>query len=288
MIIEDIRKYLDLSQNEFSKMINVSNTTLKHWENGHNLPNEITQSKVYDIVKKYDVPTFDMLINEINKTVDYLNIDTSNRIILYHGSKSGIKGSIKPNSRKLCDFGQGFYMGTDPRGPLTLICDYNNCSFYILSIDISDLSILEIPIGLQWAMFVAFNRGKLEELRSTSFYKKYQEMGKGKDMIVGSIANDRMFFVLDNFFSGLISDKALINSLSALNLGKQYVAVTEKACNSIKIEKEIKLSYFEKLVLKDEAEKNREKGVTYAKSICKNYRREGKFFDEILDKAGEF
>lgn len=32
-------------------------------------------------------------------------------MILYHGSKSGIKGDIAPNSRDACDFRQGFYMG---------------------------------------------------------------------------------------------------------------------------------------------------------------------------------
>ena len=30
-------------------------------------------------------------------------------MILYHGSKSGIKGDIAPKSRDACDFGQGFY-----------------------------------------------------------------------------------------------------------------------------------------------------------------------------------
>ena len=46
------------------------------------------------------------------------------------------------------------------------------------------------------------------------------------------IANDRMFFVIDNFFIGNITDAALINSLSALELGKQYVAVTQKGCDA--------------------------------------------------------
>lgn len=35
-------------------------------------------------------------------------------MILYHGSKSGIKGDIAPKSRDACDFGQGFYMGDLP------------------------------------------------------------------------------------------------------------------------------------------------------------------------------
>ena len=48
-----------------------------------------------------------------------------------------------------------------------------------------------------------------------------------------------MFYVIDNFFLENITDVALVNSLSALMLGKQYVALTKKACSAIKIEKEI-------------------------------------------------
>ncbi|MFQ7272950.1 MAG: hypothetical protein ACLRPE_10450 [Blautia producta] len=35
--------------------------------------------------------------------------------------------------------------------------------------------------------------------------------------------------------------------------------------------------------MKDEAEQNRVKGISLANEICKNYRREGLFFDEILE-----
>ena len=99
------------------------------------------------------------------------------------------------------------------------------------------------------------------------------------------IANDRMFFVIDNFFLENITDIALVNSLSALQLGKQYVALTEKACKAIKVEKEIELSFFEKKVLRKVSEGNRQKGIELANEICKSHRREGKFFDEILDDA---
>ena len=104
-------------------------------------------------------------------------------------------------------------------------------------------------------------------------------------MIVGSIADDRMFYVIDNFFIGSITDAALVNSLSALQLGKQYVAVTQKGCDSVRIEYELPLSHLERLVIRDIAEENRARGVSLANDICKNYRREGKFFDEILDEA---
>lgn len=45
-------------------------------------------------------------------------------VTLYHGSRSGIRGAIAPISRERCDFGKGFYMGTDKSQPLTLICNY--------------------------------------------------------------------------------------------------------------------------------------------------------------------
>ncbi len=40
-------------------------------------------------------------------------IETNESVTLYHGSKSGIRGAIAPISRERCDFGKGFYMGTD-------------------------------------------------------------------------------------------------------------------------------------------------------------------------------
>lgn len=105
-------------------------------------------------------------------------------------------------------------------------------------------------------------------------------------MVVGYIANDRMFVVLDRFFNGEITDMALINSLSALKLGKQYVALTEKACKKIEILDEHELTENDREKLKQQSMANRSEGIAMADEICRKYRREGLFFDEIL-KAGE-
>lgn len=45
-------------------------------------------------------------------------IEFDDIVTLYHGSKSGINGTISPISRRYCDFGKGFYMGTDITSPL--------------------------------------------------------------------------------------------------------------------------------------------------------------------------
>ena len=176
-------------------------------------------------------------------------------------------------------------MGTEASQAITLICDYDKSKLYIVSVDLTDLDVVEVPADIEWAMLVAYHRGRMEKINGTPFYEKYRDLAKNKDLVIGSIANDRMFYVIDNFFIGNITDAALVGSLSALQLGKQYVAVTQKGCDAVKIETEIELSYLERLFMKEVAEENRAKGVSLAGEICRNYRREGLFFDEILDKA---
>lgn len=213
-------------------------------------------------------------------------VDTNQIITLYHGSKSGIKGNIAPVSRSRCDFGQGFYMSTDHTQLLTLICNYENAKIYTLNVNLSGLKILNIEIGLDWALLVAYNRGKMDFIKGSTIYNHFKTITDGCDMVIGYIANDRMFTVLDRFFRGDITDVSLINSLSALKLGKQYVAISEKACSQIKIVKETMLTFEDRETLKAESEKNRKLGIALADDICKKYRREGRYFDEIL-KAGE-
>ncbi|MBQ9014946.1 MAG: DUF3990 domain-containing protein [Firmicutes bacterium] len=285
-LILEIRTRLNASQEELAKMIGISFATVNRWENGHSTPNKAAQLRLYDVCRENGVDLEDIILRKIKKPAENLK-DNSNRRILYHGSKSGIEGAIAPISRERCDFGKGFYMGTDPYQPLTLISDFEESRFYVISLDLSDLRILKVKPDLEWAMLVAYNRGKMDEARGTGLYKRYASMSQGYDVIVGSIANDRMFYVLDNFFLGNITDKALVMSLSALQLGQQYVAINDKACRHVKIESEIKLSHLERIFLRDLSESNRVKGVNLANEICRDYRREGQFFDEILKDAAE-
>ncbi len=284
--LPEIRARLNVSQEELARMIGVSFATVNRWENRHSRPNKAVQLRLYDICKEHDVNLEEILMQKIQITVSGIQ-NNSGRMILYHGSKSGISGPIAPISRDRCDFGKGFYMGTDPYQPLTLISDFEHSRFYVVSLDLSDLEVLQVRPDLEWAMLVAFYRGKMESAKGTSLYEHYARMADGADVIIGSIADDRMFYVLDNFFLGNITDKALIMSLSALQLGQQYVAITEKACQHVAIEAEIELSYLEKIFLRDLSEANRVKGINLANGICRDYRREGLFFDEILRGANK-
>lgn len=283
-ILKQIRQYAGLSQTEMANKVGVRFATINRWENGHSEPNRLAQEKLYELCEEFSIPVYDMIINKINIASNNLHVDNG-RILLYHGSKNGLVGKIAPISRERCDFGRGFYMGTAPEQALTLICDFEDSKFYIVSIDLTNLNSFEIPTDIDWAMVVAYNRGRMEKIKGSKFYDKYAMMMNTNDVAIGSIANDRMFFVIDNFFQEVITDTALISSLSALKLGQQYVALTEKACDCVRIEREVKLSFLEKKILKKVSEANRQKGVEFANEICKTFRREGKFFDEILEEV---
>lgn len=283
-LIKAIRAAVNMNQEQFACALGTTPLSINRWENGKTMPNRMAQTQLYNFCLEYNISVYQAILDKIKAETDAIKPEAG-RILLYHGSKSGMVGDIAPKSREMCDFGKGFYMGTDPGQPLTLICDFEKSKFYIVSIDVTALDTVEIKADLDWAMLVAFHRGRMDKIKGTSFYAKYSNMDAGKDLVIGSIANDRMFYVLDNFFMGNITDAALVNSLSALKLGKQYVATTDKACRAVKIEKEIPLSILERRFLQDESDANRQKGIALANDICKNYRREGKFFDEILDEA---
>ena len=277
-IIKDIRSRLNLSQTELADKLGVSFATVNRWEKGHRTPSQIALGNIKRLCadNKIDYAQF-----EGNSII------TSDEVVtLYHGSKSGIVGDIAPSSREHCDFGKGFYMGTEKAQPLTLICNYPDAKLYTVKVDLSGLKILDIEVGIDWALLVAYNRGKMDSVKGTAIYNRIAEMADGCDMLIGFIANDRMFVVLDRFFKGEITDEALIHSLSALKLGRQYVALTNKACKQIEIVEEKALTEADCETLRIESEDNRSKGIALADEICRQYRREGRFFDEIL-KAGE-
>lgn len=284
-LIKKIRRYTRISQQELADYLGLTYTSINRWENGHAIPTKLAQDKLYEYCAINQIPLMDFIYEKIKKAVEDTKV-SEDRVLLYHGSKRGLEGDIAPISRKHCDFGAGFYMGTQPEQALTLICDFPKSKFYLVSVKTDDIRVTEIPADIEWAMLVAYHRGRKETIKGSTFYQKYRSISQQNDMIIGSIANDKMLQVLDDFFIGNITDAALVKSLAALQLGKQYVAITQKGCNAVRIEREIPVSYLEKKYLQAISEENRAKGVALANDICKDNRRNGKYFDELLEDIG--
>jgi transcriptional regulator with XRE-family HTH domain len=271
-IVKIIREAGDLSQAALAELIGVSFATINRWENGHAVPNRLAQTHLYRICGERGIDLFPRILAS-------LNVQSG---VLFHGSKAGIEGDIQPISRRYCDFGRGFYMGDNAWQPLTLICAYPESIFYTMRLDPDGLSVLDIPAGIEWAMVIAYSRGKLESIKGAPFYQKYAKMLSSYDIVCGTIANDRMFYVLDRFFAGDITDTGLIECLSSLQLGKQYAALTQKACSQITILEKIPVPEIVRLCMQERGLKNREMGIQNANEICRQHRRDGRFFDEIL------
>ena len=204
---------------------------------------------------------------------------------LYHGSKSGIVGAIAPTSRSCCDFGRGFYMGEEQRQPLTLICRADNPKLYELEFDPLGLVVRDIGSDLLWALFVAVNRGAMDAYRDTPLYAKIASVANDVDVLVGRIANDRVFQAVQFFFERIITIETLCEVLKALNLGRQYCAISQKACQNIKIlsERDVGPTERDNLRLKSDMQRKRADELT-EKIIDSRRRTDGLFFDEICEK----
>lgn len=276
VLIKEMRELVGMSQEQFAKELGTSVVSINRWENGKSLPNPMAQQQLYSFCEKHNVEIADVIVDK------YRYVHDDDRLILYHGSKQGIVGDIQPKSREDCDFGVGFYTGTDTIQPLTLVCGEPNPKFYVVDLKLEGLKVLEMELGLEWAMVVAYHRGYMDIIKGTEMYEKYAHFLDGYDMVIGYIANDRLYTELTRFFNGDITDVALMNCLVALDLGKQYVAKTQKGCDAFSIVTESDIYQMELLALREKSAIRRKESYAIASEIEKKYRREGKYFDEIL------
>lgn len=280
-IMKQIRMKANMSQDRFAALLGTTAVSINRWENGKARPNQMAQKNIYQFCKERKIDVAEIVIESMRN-----GQANEGRTIFYHGSKKGIVGEIAPISREECDFGRGFYMGTDPLQPLTLVCAEDKPKFYTVEFDLSGLNILEVGIDMDWAMMIAYCRKQMERVAGSEIYETYAHFADGYDVIVGCIANDRMYTELARFFNGSITDVALMKCLSALDLGKQYVAVSEKACKQITILEEQDIPPLARLALQDKSVARRAEGIELADEIVKQYRREGYFFDELLGGNG--
>ena len=285
MIIKDIREHLNKSQQEFAEMICVDIDYLISLENGEKKPSVNDRDKIYDLCLKNDVDGFSLILDNIYEIVISLKINR-NKYTLYHGSNFDIKGIIKPNGRNLSDFGNGFYMHENVIDALSVIGDYDNSKLYILSIDTMDLKTYYFEDFEKWLMFIAYNRGKLNDLldQNSWYYRKVNSIRENNDIIVGRAVDDCFFYFLDEFFEGRITDTVLYNSIIPSEFNRQFVAISDLACRSIRIEKEIVFSSLERMFINHGLKMIRDKKIDFARGMSKKYRRNGSYFDELIDE----
>lgn len=272
-----IRDVLDISQKEFAMVLDTEQKTISNIESKDSYPSKTIVESAFTYAFKKDV--------KINKLKELLCRDnlSHNEKLLFHGSKGEIKGDIDVNfGRGNNDFGKGFYTGESYEQAVSFISTYDDPSVYFMSFDDSDLKCKKYSVDREWMMTIAYYRKSLEENENHPLIKKIIAESRDCDYIVAPIADNKMFETINEFIEGNLTDEQCKHCLSAINLGMQYVFLTEKAASRLKIVERCYVCDKEREYYKKIKEDYRKLGNDKVKLAKIQYRGVGKYIDEVL------
>lgn len=281
LIIQDIESVMEITgftMEELANELGVSRITVSNWIHNKNIISEKNMNQFYDYVFKKGI-----LLNKIKEQFYREDMVKDNEILLFHGAKTMIEGklSLKYN-KKINDFGNGFYCGESLEQSAMFVATYNKSSLYMLKFKSSDLKFKEYHVDRNWMLTIAYYRGKLNNYADTATVKKLIGETQGIDYIIAPIADNRMFEIIDSFVDGEITDVQCQHCLSATNLGKQYVFISQDALNNITLLERCFLTNTEKEKYLQSRQDGFKMNMDKIKLARKQYRNKGKYIEEIL------
>lgn len=272
-----IRDVLDISQKEFAKVLDTEQKTISNIESKDSYPSKTIVESAFTYAFKKDVK-----INKLKELLCRDNLSHDEKL-LFHGSKGEIKGDIDVNfGRGNNDFGKGFYTGESHEQAVSFISTYDDPSVYFMSFDDSDLKCKRYSVDREWMMTIAYYRESLEEYENHPLIEKIIKESRDCDYIIAPIADNKMFETINEFIEGNLTDIQCKHCLAAINLGMQYVFLTEKAASRLKIVERCYVCDKEREYYKKIKEDYRKLGNDKVKLAKAQYRGIGKYIDEVL------
>jgi hypothetical protein len=223
---EDIGFILEaekINKLELSELTKISRTTLDAIEQRGTEADDVCE-KLYSYIynRKYRLNAVkEELIRE-----KYGNV-------LFHGSKSGLTQITVSGSRNHCDFGNGFYLGQTYRQALSFVCEYDRASVYSFKFSDKGLNIVEFDCSLEWMIAICYFRGTIRDYEACSTVQNIIRKIEHADVVIAPIADNRMFYIMSKFADGEINADAALHSLSASDLGQQYVIKSDRALKKL-------------------------------------------------------
>lgn len=208
------------------------------------------------------------------------------KLILYHGSRGGIDGQIKPISRLHCDFGCGFYMGTNPKQVKGLVIEDPSPIFYTLKLSLSKISPDKILVldDMQWVYTVLANRNKLPQFNNLHIAKDAIFKCNQYDFVIGVIADDRMNEAMRRFSRNGLTDKGLLACLASVDYGLQIVAKSDEACKMIEILDSKNIYGKEADDIKNFVFQKRAESQNIVDDMARKYLRKGLYLEELIQQ----
>ena len=147
-------------------------------------------------------------------------------MVLYHGSNVEVREPKLIPSKRLLDFGAGFYLTSDfEQAKKWAIRTTKNrgenkplvSSFNVEEKQMNSLNILLFKIpDKDWLKYISENRtGKAKD--------------EGHDIIIGPVANDQAIRTINNYLKGYFSEDIAIQLLLPQKVKEQYTFKTERA-----------------------------------------------------------
>ena len=129
---------------------------------------------------------------------------------------------------------------------------------------------------------IAYYRGALSEYENHPTVKNIIKKSRNCDYIIAPIADNRMFQIINAFINGELTDEQCKHCLAATNLGMQYIFISEKAANQLKLIERCYIAENEKEYFKNRRYDELKLGDNKVKLAKKQYRGKGLYIDEIL------
>lgn len=215
---------------------------------------------------------------------NYEEITSPDRI-LYHGSRGGIIGDIVPRSRPGTDFGEGFYMGTDPMQTKGLVSNEPQPVSYALSVDFSGIGPEQVLIldRYEWVYTILHFRRTCKPFNGSAIDRAVERATVGFDFVMGPIADDRMNEAVRRFAANELTDEGLFACLAHVRYGTQVVAKTEAACRRIRIVVEQVMYEDEIDGILDYQREQRRQARDVVSRVQERYKGRGRYLSELLD-----
>lgn len=159
------------------------------------------------------------------------------QLILYHGSNIEVKEPKIIQSKRLLDFGTGFYLTSDYEQAKKWALRTTNRreegipTISVFSIEESKFDKLNVltfsGADKNWLRYISANR---TDKSAKDLY----------DIVIGPVANDQAIRTVNNFLKGYFTEDIAIQLLKPQKLKDQYVFKTESALATLRFD-EVKL-----------------------------------------------
>lgn len=280
-IIQDIEIVLELtglSMEAFATELGVSRMTVNNWLSGKKEISEKNIASFYEYTFRRGIR-----LNKIKEQLYKEEITDGVEVLLFHGAKTKIEGRLRTDcSKRRNDFGAGFYCGENLEQSAMFVATYPSSSLYMLKFNGTGLIGKEFGVSRDWMLMIAYFRERFGEYADSEVIRTLIKDVEGVDYIVAPIADNRMFEIIDQFIDGEITDEQCRHCLSATNLGKQYVFLTDKALRQVELLERCYLTEAEKEFYLFSRQASYEMNRDKVKVARRQYRDVGKYIEEMM------